>query len=120
MQGRDERAGHVGSSRDSPGGQGVRIQRAGFNTPDEATPAWEYQEWLLYGFAEVERDAWTAEGLRVAQAKVARDLRDAGLVPADLQVQLYGWSVAARVAQGEGAKHVARMLRRQRAAEESG
>lgn len=85
----------------------------GFAALSDAAPVWEYESWKLHRFTEVERDAWLSEGLRPWQAKMASDLRDAGLAPSDLGVVVSGWSVAARLAKGEGAPAVARLLRRQ-------
>ena len=85
----------------------------GFAALDDAAPAWEHEAWKLHRFTEVERDAWLSEGLRPGQAKVASDLRDAGLAPSHLGVMVSGWSVGARLAKGEGAAAVARLLRRQ-------
>ncbi|HEY3408716.1 MAG TPA: hypothetical protein VGK53_11155 [Propionicimonas sp.] len=67
--------------------------------------------WTLYDFSVVERDCWMASGLRQDQAKVARDTRDAGLVPDDLGRDLDGWTVLERITHGEGAKAVARLMR---------
>lgn len=80
----------------------------------DVAPGWEYESWKLLGFTEVERDAWTAEGLRNGQAPFAATLRDAGLSPADLSVRVNGWTVLARLTNGEGATHVVRLLRGQR------
>lgn len=80
----------------------------------DVAAGWEYESWKLLGFTEVERDAWTAEGLRTGQAPVAATLRDAGLSPADLSVRVNGWTVLARLTKGEGAAQVVRLLKGQR------
>ena len=76
----------------------------------DASQAFEFEEWKLRGFSEVERDVWTSAGLRAGQARWAADLRDAGLTPSDLEVDLRGWKVIERLQRGEGAKAVARLL----------
>jgi len=83
----------------------------------DASQAFEFEEWKLRGFSEVERDVWTSAGLRAGQARRAADLRDAGLTPSDLGVDLHGWKVIERLQQGEGAKAVARLLADVRAKE---
>lgn len=76
----------------------------------DAAPAFEYEEWKLRGFTEVERDVWLDAGLRASQAKWAAELRDGGLRPADLQTDLHGWKVIDRLRCGEGAVAVVRLL----------
>lgn len=88
---------------------------AGLGDPrSDAAPAWADQEWKLYGFTEPEADAWMAEGLRRGQAKVARDLRDAGLTPSNLGEEVFNWTVAKRLRGGESPAEVLRLLHRSR------
>jgi hypothetical protein len=76
----------------------------------DASHALEFEEWKLRGFSDVERDVWMASGLRTGQARWAAELRDGGLSPTDLEVDLHGWKVVDRLQRGEGAKAIARML----------
>jgi hypothetical protein len=76
----------------------------------DASHALEFEEWKFRGFSDVERDVWMASGLRAGQARWAAELRDGGLSPTDLEVELHGWKVVDRLQRGEGAKAVARML----------
>jgi hypothetical protein len=85
-------------------------QRWAQATDGDASSAFEFEEWKLRGFNEVERDVWMAAGLRASQAKWAAELRDGGLLPADLQTNLHGWKVIDRLQRGEGARAVARLL----------
>lgn len=82
---------------------------------EDAVGEWAFQEWKLYGFTEVDRDVWLAEGLRPGQAKLARDLRDGGLHPSDLSVDVLGWTVAKRLRAGESIRNVHNLLRSHRA-----
>lgn len=82
----------------------------GFEWQD-ASPSFASEEWKLYGFSEVERDLWISEGLRRGQAKLARDLRAAGFLPLDLNVNVLGWTVAKRLRSGESCREVMRLLR---------
>jgi hypothetical protein len=77
----------------------------------DASDAFAYQSWKLFGFSDVERDIWIAAGLRPGQVKTAAGLRDSGLQPSDLQKDVNGWTVLERVTHGEGARAVARLLR---------
>jgi len=83
----------------------------------DASHAFEFEEWKLRGFSELERDVWMAAGLRAGQARWAADLRDGGLSPTDLGVDLHGWRVVDRLQRGEGAAAVARLLTAMRASE---
>jgi len=56
-----------------------------------------------------------ADGLRRGQAKLARDLRSAGLVPSDLHTDVLGWTVARRLREGESPHEVVRLLRQAQA-----
>lgn len=80
----------------------------------DASSTFEFEEWKLRGFSDIERDVWIAAGLRAGQARWAQELRDGGLSPTDLDVDLYGWTVVVRLQHGEGAKAVARMLSQMR------
>lgn len=77
----------------------------------DASHAFEFEEWKLRGFSDVERDVWLSAGLRAGQARWAAELRDAGLSPSDLSFTLHGWPVVERLQRGEGARAVARMFR---------
>lgn len=80
----------------------------------DSSPAFEFVEWKVRGFSEIDRDAWIAAGLRASQGRLAAELREAGLQPTDLATELYGWKVIDRLTRGEGATGVARMLCRSR------
>jgi hypothetical protein len=80
----------------------------------DAAPAFEFEEWKFRGFTEIEQDVWMDAGLRAGQAKWAGELRDSGLKPADLRINLHGWTIIDRLRQGEGAAAVARLLREYR------
>lgn len=86
-------------------------QRWAQASSDDAAPAFEFEDWKLRGFTEVERDVWIDAGLRAGQAKWAAELRDSGLLPAELQTNLHGWKVIDRLQRGEGAAAVVRLLR---------
>lgn len=68
--------------------------------------------WRLWRFSDIEKDCWLAAGLRENQAKIARDARANGLEPGDLGREVSGFTVLDRLTHGEGAKGVARLLRR--------
>lgn len=91
----------------------VEQQWAQVSTGD-ATAAFEFEEWKLRGFTDVERDVWMDAGIRAGQAKWAAELRDGGLRPVDLQTDLNGWTVIERLQRGEGAAAVVRLLRASR------
>lgn len=91
----------------------VEQQWAQLNAGDAAA-AFEFEEWKLRGFADVERDVWMDAGIRSGQAKWAAELRDGGLRPVDLQTDLNGWTVIERLRRGEGAAAVVRLLRASR------
>ena len=80
---------------------------------EDASPAMAQEFWKLYGFTDTERKAW-CEHLDYTQPKVAARLRDAGLMPQDLSVNLQGWSVYKRLCSGESPAEAKRMLDRSR------
>lgn len=69
-------------------------------------------EWALRGFTDAERDVWMAGGLKDWQAKLAEQLRGAGISPDELSADLGGWTVLQRVNQGEDVVAVARLHQR--------
>lgn len=83
----------------------------------DASQTFEFEDWKLRGFSEVDRDVWMSAGLRAGQARWAAELQNGGLSPSDLGVDLHGWKVIDRLQRGEGAKAVARMLNTAREAE---
>lgn len=82
-----------------------------WETQGDASPAMELESWKLFGFTEVERDAWIAHGLRPGQLGDAVSYREAGLVPTDLPKKLEGWTVKKRLQAGERPTDVVRLLR---------
>jgi hypothetical protein len=88
------------------------------NTASDASHAFEFEEWKLRGFTEIERDVWIDAGLRMGQAKLAAELHAAGLTPSELQADLAGWNVLDRLRRGEGATAVARLFRTAQGASE--
>lgn len=99
-----------GQARSRWAGRSVEQQWAQVSAGDAAA-AFEFEEWKLRGFTDVERDVWMDAGIRAGQAKWAAELRDGGLRPADLQTDLNGWKVIERLQRGEGAAAVVRLLR---------
>jgi hypothetical protein len=71
----------------------------------------ELESWKIFDFAEAERDAWIAHGLRPGQVKDAAKYRDAGLLPGDLAQEILGWTVLKRLRAGESPDEVLRLLR---------
>ena len=98
-----------------------RFASLGLGDPrlDSRAP-WDEQEWKLYDFTAAERDVWLAHGLRRGQAKDAAKLRDAGLLPPDLGINVYGWTVAKRLRSGEAMNGVKRLLDQLRSEDEVG
>jgi len=82
--------------------------------PGEAAPAWADGQWVVLGFTEEERDRWISAGLRPSQAKSARELADAGIVPDQLTETVGGYTMLVRIRNGEGGRGVARMYIAQR------
>lgn len=76
----------------------------------EASPAFEYEEWIVRGFNESERLVWMDAGFAINQASAAEMWRNAGLRPVDLDKPAYGWTARERIRKGESAKSVARKL----------
>lgn len=88
----------------------------GISDPSQdASAAMEDSAWTYYGFTLSERDLW-CEHLRPGEAKVAAQLRDAGLVPDDLAINVGGWTVKKRLRAGEPLAEVKRLLERHRSA----
>ena len=82
-----------------------------WETQTDVAPAWELESWKIFDFAEAERDAWIAHGLRPGQVKDAAKYRDAGLLPGDLAQEILGWTVLKRLRAGESPDEVLRLLR---------
>lgn len=82
-----------------------------WETQGDASPAMELESWKLFGFTEVERDAWIAHGLGPGQVKDAVSCREAGLMPTDLSKKLEGWTVEKRLQAAERPADVVRLLR---------
>lgn len=78
----------------------------------DVSPAWELESWKIFDFAEAERDAWIAHGLRPEQVKDAAKYRDAGLMPSDLAQDVQGWTALKRLRAGESPVEVLRLLGR--------
>lgn len=87
---------------------------------DDASPSFDQQSWQLYGFSDAERDAWVAQGLRTGQAKLARYLRDAGLMASQLGIEVEGWTVAKRLRAGDSVRYILGLLERQQPDRDAG
>lgn len=83
---------------------------AWWDTQDDVMPCMQDASWKLSGFTDVERDAWLAHGLRGGEVRLAVELRDGGLMPADLMIIYKGWSVLRRVKAGESAQDLVRHI----------
>jgi hypothetical protein len=70
-------------------------------------------EWAVRG-VEDQRQDWLEHGLGPRDARIAEACQEAGLQPADLPVDVAGWTVLDRITRGEPPREVARLLRRQR------
>lgn len=70
-------------------------------------------EWGVRG-VEDRRQDWLEHGLGPRDARIAQACQEVGLQPADLPVDVAGWTVLDRITRGEPPREVARLLQRQR------
>lgn len=79
-------------------------------TSEDDAQAFSDYSWQLRGFSEAERDEWISVGVQFGKARLAAQLRDAGLDPSALLADVDGVTIRTRLKRGDGIGAVLRLL----------